>query len=272
METLKIIVMALVQGITEFLPVSSSGHLAIIGHLLNIGKSTAILSVALHAGSLLSILAFYYKRLVSLCMPGSYRILALAALATIPAAIAGSAVKYFDFLDILFSNLFFPGFGLILTSAIIFFGIRERPVSHGLDKMTARTAWLTGLAQAVSLIPGVSRSGSTIAAALRLGIKREDAAFFSFLMAIPAIAGVSFFEILNYFLAKPVPDPDSPVATLSELQIAAGIAVSAITGYFALRILENTLKKGRMNMLAAYCLAMGIFAIALKIVSMTFKI
>ncbi len=261
--------MAVVQGLTEFLPVSSSGHLAIVGHLLGIGESTAILSIALHAGSLLSILAFYYKRLILLCMPGSYRILALAALATIPAAIIGSAVKYFDFLDSLFSNLLFPGFGLILTAAIIFFGIRERPQTYGLDKMTTRTAWLTGLAQAVSLVPGISRSGSTIAAALRLGIKRKDAAFFSFIMAIPAIAGVSFFEILKYFLSNPAPDLDSPVATLNELQIAAGIAVSAITGYFALRLLENTLKKGRMNILAAYCLAMGIFAIALKIVSMT---
>ena len=266
MDILKILVLSVIQGITEFLPISSSGHLAIASKVLGIHNDTVLLAVVLHGGSLVSIMAVYYHEIMSLFAQKKRHLIPLIILATIPVGISGMLLHYFKVTESLFANLLFSGFGLILTGIILLLGMKEEHNPTALEDMTFKDALIIGLMQCIALLPGVSRSGTTIATALRRNIKRADAATFSFLIAIPAIAGASVVKTGSYLYN--VLKNGAPTITLSPFELLLGFTVSAVVGYFALRILISTVKKGQFYGYAYYCICLGTIIITWQTLTM----
>jgi len=234
MTTLQVIILAIVQGLTEFLPISSSGHLVLVPHLFGWVDQGLAFDVAVHFGSLIAVLLFFRRDIVGLLRGGvqvlggnlssvESRLALGIALATAPVALAGLV-----FVDWIEANLRSPfiivftlsGYGVLMIIADRF-GKRQRDITG----MRVRDAVLIGFAQALALVPGTSRSGITITAARFMGFERQDAARFSFLLAVPAIllaTGYSLLGLLN---------GDTAVAWG---QLATGVIVSAVVAYLSI--------------------------------------
>jgi undecaprenyl-diphosphatase len=244
--------LAVLQGVAEFLPISSSGHLVIAGRFLGAGdQGSVLLETVLHLGTLAAVLAVYRRDVLSLvsgCIRAdreSLRLLGLLALASVPAALVGMLMgilveSVFD--EVLLVSLLLAANGIILIIA----GTRRT----GSSGVSVRSGLAAGLAQAVAVLPGISRSGSTISALVSTGVSPAEAARFSFLMSIPAVAGAALLEL-----------PDAPVLARGELPIlAVGFAVSAVIGFASLKLLLGVLGNGRFWVFGIYCLAAGITA------------
>lgn len=250
--------LSVLQGLTEFLPVSSSGHLVVGGALLRAGdEGGLLLEVTLHLGTLCAVLFFYRSDITALvrgCIAGEkpqLALLGLLALASVPAGILG--VMAGEEMEGLFGSpgtvallLVLNGM-ILLSSRVIPQGTGARPGPWG--------ALLAGMAQAAAIMPGISRSGATITALTASGVSRVDAARFSFLMSIPAIAGAG---ALHCTRLQTLPTADLPV-------LAAGFAISALSGLAALRLLVGMLRDGRFWLFGVYCIvAGGVSAIVLN--------
>jgi undecaprenyl-diphosphatase len=247
------VILGIVQGIAEFLPISSSGHLVIADALLKeyAGTSTpeesATMGIALHFGTLMSILVVYRKDLVSLL--SNYRLMFLIVCATIPVGLVGVFFK--DYVDAAFGSPILAGAALLLTAAFLMAGRALKKSDDELSAMTRRTAMVIGIFQAIAIIPGVSRSGSTIAAGMACGLNREHATRFSFLIAIPAIGGASVMELKDFVTGE---------ATFhgSPRPLILGTVVSFVVGVFALRWLIKMVVADRLHFFAAYCVIAGL--------------
>lgn len=257
MTNLQVIILAVVQGLTEFLPISSSGHLVLVPYFFDWQDQGLAFDVAVHFGSLLAVILFFRKDIAGL-IRGGFQVLggnvrtiesrlALGiALGTVPAALAGLlAVDWIE------ANLRSPvvivatlsGYGVLMIFADGF-GRREREITG----MRIRDAFLIGVAQALALVPGTSRSGVTITAARLLGFERQDAARFSFLLAVPVIllaTGYSFIGLLQQ---------EAPVAWL---QLAVGVAVSAIVAYLSIEFFMRFVSRIGLLPFAIYRLALA---------------
>ncbi len=245
-----IILLGVIQGITEFLPVSSSGHLVIAQRLFGIESPGAGLEIALHFGTLVAILAFYREELTRLLAPifrpgiflksESAKRIGLLIVASIPAGVVG--ILFERYITSLFDTPRFAAGMLLVTAAILGATalVRRRDTQINLPR-----AVVIGLAQALAIVPGISRSGSTIGFGRLLGIDAEDAARFSFILAIPAIAGATLLEILKHH-------------TDLEFIFIIGTAAAALVGYVALTLLIGTLKAGKLWAFAPYCAVVGI--------------
>jgi undecaprenyl-diphosphatase len=252
-QTIYVALLAVLQGVAEFLPISSSGHLVIGKSLLGqfwpeVTSDTGgiQLEVALHVGTLGSILVVFWKDLWSLCR--DWRLCLLVVIASIPAGLIGLTFK--GQLEALFQTPLVAGCGLLVTAAFLLIGQRwttERYTEHDLP---FRAAFAVGCFQAVAILPGISRSGSTIAGGLLMGMQRTSAATFSFLMAVVAIGGAALLEAKDLVLGG---EPLAyPAGTL-----ALGIAISFVVGIVALKVLMRVLKGRRLHWFAWYCLAVG---------------
>ncbi len=248
------ILIAVIQGITEFLPVSSSGHILIFQKLLH-SEPSVVFSIVLHAGSLLAIVAVYFRELFALLKQNRALVPKLFA-GTLPIAVAGLALHLLRLDEILFENLAVAGAGLLVTSFLLSYGMKKTSQKIRLEKLSFADAVRIGLFQALALVPGISRSGSTISCALSRGVKREDAATFSFLLAVPAIFGASLMAVWDLLYLK-----TAQIGQNSILSLAVGFAVSAIVGYVALNTLLRSLRKGNLRIYAFYCLAIGIIVL-----------
>lgn len=250
-ELLKLMSLAVVQGITEFLPVSSSGHLVLAEHFLKVPPSGVLLEVTLHAGTLISILVFYRKRILQLggelfSGEGEGRRYAGAVLlGSIPAAaayaLAGKRIE----------AVFGDPRGvaaLLCVTGIILLTLLRRPTRT--TELNVGRGFVVGLAQAVALLPGISRSGATITTARHLGISPEKAAEFSLLLSVPALAGATLIKGLQAW--------KTGLAGYTMPQLGLGMAVSAIVGYVAIVCLVKTLTAGKFWMFGLYCLAVGL--------------
>ena len=253
LEYIHAVILGIVQGIAEFLPISSSGHLVIADALLKeyAGTSTpeesATMGIALHFGTLMSILVVYRKDLVSLL--SNYRLMFLIVCATIPVGLVGVFFK--DYVDAAFGSPILTGAALLLTAAFLMAGRALKKSDDELSAMTRRTAMVIGIFQAIAIIPGVSRSGSTIAAGMACGLNREHATRFSFLIAIPAIGGASVMELKDFVTGE---------ATFhgSPRPLILGTVVSFVVGVFALRWLIKMVVADRLHFFAAYCVIAGL--------------
>ena len=239
------------QGATEFLPVSSSGHLVVGQTLLGLEIPGVQFEVALHLATLISVLVMYRSRLIELLYGAvrrdgdAWRYIGLLAAATIPAGIVG--VFFRDPIEGLFESPFVPATAFFVTGAILW-STRRVLGREDWKKPGWRVALLIGLAQAFALVPGISRSGTTVAMALWLGMAAEEAAAFSFLMAIPAIGGAALIQI---------PELTSQGLTLSGTALAAGSIVAAITGIMAIKAFVVLLERKTFHRFAIYCWALG---------------
>lgn len=248
------VVLGLVQGLTEFLPVSSSGHLVLVEALTGVRMPGIFVEVSLHVATLGSVLIVYGARLWRIVVgalrgrPGELRMAWLLMLATIPAAVLGylfnQALEEF-FHSLVYVGVFFLVTGLILWSTRSRTGERATPTAGG--------ATAIGFAQAVAMLPGISRSGSTVSAALWLGLTPVMAAEFSFLMAVPVIAGAALLEGRHATVS---------LEHVGTVPFIVGLLVAFASGIFAIRFLVALLKRGRFYTFAPYCWVLGVFTIA----------
>lgn len=255
----KVLVLAVVQGIGEFLPISSSGHVVVVAALLKQSKDAidvADLNIVLHLGTLLSILVFYWRRILNLLFEDR-RVILWIVLGTIPAVVVGLPLKRYG--GWILSDPLLAGCMLPVTGAVLLWASRHSQGKIDYRDMTWRDALLIGCAQAAAILPGVSRSGSTISAALGLGFKRESAATFSFLLAIAAIAGAGVLEARDVLKAIGE-ETYQPSATPLHMLIGAGVAF--VVGLASLWVLVRLLERGRLTIFAWYCIALGVVVIA----------
>jgi undecaprenyl-diphosphatase len=269
-EIIQAIVLGIVQGLTEFIPVSSSGHLVIVPWLLRWEDPSLLFDTVLHWGTLLAIVAVFWRDLwlifvATLRSMGS-RTLAdpnarlgwYIVVGSIPAVILGLSFK--DFFETLFGNPLAAGYFLLVTAGILA-GSEQlaRRYTQAGDLTTLRwgQAMIIGLAQAIALAPGISRSGSTIAAGLSVGLRREEAARFSFLLGTPAFFGAALLQLTDTLAV----DPTEVTAHLPALLV--GMFVSALVGYLAIRGLLAYLRRRSLYLFAGYCLVVGLLVIVL---------
>lgn len=253
---LPILILAIVQGITEFLPISSDGHLILTKEFLTatgqpLGKTQIpgqflMVEIILHIGTLLSILVVYRKEVWEL-LTTNRRMIPLLILGTIPAAVLGLALK--KLAGGVLENPYLTGVMLFLTGTLVIWGARSRPGERKLSDVTWQDALWIGTCQAFAVLPGLSRSGTTITAGLALGLNRQTAADFSFLLALPALTGAAVLELKDLSEAKEQP---IPLAIL-----ALGAFCSFIVGIFALRWLIAWLRSGRFEWFGIWCYFAG---------------
>ncbi|MBT4867675.1 MAG: undecaprenyl-diphosphate phosphatase [Planctomycetaceae bacterium] len=249
-EYINAIILGALQGVAEFLPISSSGHLVIFGKLLGQTENFQM-TVALHVGTLFSILVVYRNELKILL---TKRPLCQAiVLATVPLVAIGLCLSMSkpikSMLDALFSNVLLAGCGLLVTAVVLVVGQRLERNRRTLDEITTWHAIIVGLFQAMALVPGVSRSGSTIAGGLVGGLRREAATTFSFFIAIPAIAGGGVLA------AKEIWEGNGGGSSVGVLLV--GASVSFVVGLFALRWLIRLVSQQRLHWFAWYCAVVG---------------
>ncbi len=254
--------LGLIQGLTEFLPVSSSGHLVIGQHLLKLAEPSLLVDVVLHVGTLVPVLWLYRRDLWEMVLSlrhlpatgkrwaddGALRLVIGVVIGTIPTALAGVLLK--STFERLFSSTLAVGIALLCTGGILMLTRIRREIPDGVEPfhtLTPLRAVIVGCAQAAAITPGISRSGSTIAAGLLLGVEREMAARLSFVMSIPAILGAVALSLRKAQLAS------GQVGLL-----VVGALAAAISGYLALRWVVHVVKKGEMHWFSYYLWPAGI--------------
>jgi undecaprenyl-diphosphatase len=258
-------ILGIVQGLTEFLPISSSGHLVIVQHLFGITADNIAFEIVVHAGTLLSVVAVYYadlwQMIVSFCSgifrlrkaqpfrnDSYFRLSVFVIVATMPAVIFGLTLD--DFFEQIFHNVFLVGITLTITGLIL---LSTRRVKTEGRQLTLGKSVLIGCAQAVAILPGISRSGSTISGGLWCGLERVDATRFSFLLAVPAIMGALILHL------KDVAGAALTSGDAGFLLI--GFLTSFVVGYIAIRFLLKVVQSGKFSWFGYYCLLLGVLVI-----------
>lgn len=267
--------LGLVQGVAEFLPISSSGHLAIFQtffHMENVEETQMLFDVLLHLGTLVSVCIVYRKDIADVVkelwamLLGLFgkkteqhiptrRLILLVILSTIPLL----AVALVDgFVEALYSSTLFIGIALICTGTLLYISDKLPSGKKTEKNATVGDALLVGLMQAVAVLPGISRSGSTITAGLSRGFDRKYAVRYSFLLSIPAIVGANILKIGDAL--------ESGFDTSLLLPYLVGMAVAAVSGYFAIRLVKLLMDKGKFGRFAYYCWAVGLITVLLTVI------
>lgn len=262
MSLLEAIALGAVQGLTEFIPISSSGHLVIVPELAGWGEPGLAFDVLLHAASLLALFVYFSGDLLDLGRGvaggnrGSRKLALLLFVGTIPAAAAG--LLFSDYFEETFHDASSAALQLLITAVILvaaeqMLRVHERKTAEKgdrlrtMDDMNVADAGLIGVAQAISIFPGISRSGATIGAGLGLAIGRSDAARFAFLLAIPSLVGATILEV-----------PDVAWSTVGAGPAIAGFSSSLVTSYAAIWGLIRYLRTNTLYPFAAYCVVAGL--------------
>lgn len=247
------IFLGLVQGLTEFIPVSSSGHLLLAEKLLNLQVGGLFFDVMLHAGTLLALVVYFWKDLIILAVAmftsKQDRLWRHVLVATIPAVVLGFLLQ--GFAENQLRSIYIVIFNLAFVGAIMIW-VDKLAGKKNLSQITTSNALLVGLAQALSLIPGVSRSGITMVAGVAQGFSRETAAHFAFLMAIP----VTFGAVIKLLADGGVADVTTSISVL-----VTGIVFSAVSGYLAIRWLLAFLSKHGLKVFGYYRIALAVIVL-----------
>ncbi|WP_300985759.1 undecaprenyl-diphosphate phosphatase [Flavonifractor sp. An112] len=276
MSYLMAILMGIIQGVAEFLPISSSGHLALFQQFFgmeNVEEKYMMFTVMLHFGTLLSVLVVYWKDVAEMIRefflgiaalagkdtgtppPPARRMVMLIIIATLPLFIM---VLLQDAVNALFASSIMVSIALLATGFILFFSDR---LAHGrktAKNATVVDALIVGCGQALAVIPGLSRSGTTISVGMLRGFDRAFAVRFSFLMSMPAIVGANILELKDA--------AESGFVTSELPMYLVGVAVAAVVGYFAIRLVKSLSDKGKFGKFAYYCWAVGLGSLIAGIV------
>jgi undecaprenyl-diphosphatase len=256
---IKAVTLGILQGLTEFLPVSSSGHLVLAQDLLGMDAPGITFEVVLHVGTLLAVLAVYGRDLVGITRGvlgwdttfrtrESRRLALWIILGSVPAALVGIGLK--SHIEVLFNSVLAVGMALIMTGFILWASGGKTKGNRQVASLGPLGAVWIGLAQAAAILPGISRSGATVSAGFHLGLKPPEAARFSFLLSVPAVAGAALVDAL-----------DAPWDGFSASFLLAGALSASLTGYAAIRVLLWVLARGRLRAFSYYCFALGLLAI-----------
>jgi len=266
MSWLQVVVLSVVQGLTEFLPVSSSGHLRIVSELFWGEDAGASFTAVIQLGTELAVLVYFAKdiwRILTGWFAGltdkskrgaDYRMGWMVIVGTIPVALAGVLLK--DLIRDNFRNLWITATVLILFSFVFILAERKGKKTRGFDGLTMKDAIVMGLWQCLALIPGVSRSGGTISGGLLLDLDREVATRFSFLLAIPAVLASGLFSLPDAF------DPQAGQAA-SGLQLLVGSGIGFVVGYISIAWLLKFVSNHSFAWFAAYRIPLGLIVMAL---------
>lgn len=281
MTLFEAILMGIIQGLTEFLPVSSSGHLAIGSALFNLKTEGGVLfEVVLHLGTLIAIFIAFWSE-IWILIKGGLRILKnlwdylgylllnrgnekkvvpkiiedehqrfvmLIIVATIPTVIVALVLE--KLILHAFTSLIFPAVGLLITATLLLLTTKMKPGSLDEQDVSFKKAMFVGLVQGFATFPGVSRSGSTIVAGLFTGMSKEFIVKFSFIMSIPAILGATLLQLLRFESAEPMGE--------IIINYGAGMIASALVGYVCIKLLLDIVRKGKIHYFAYYCYTIGI--------------
>ncbi len=267
MEIYKAVILGIIQGLTEFLPISSSGHLVLFQQLFGLNEPDLFFDISLHIGTLFAVLIVFRNEIIQLLMwifnflrgkytfmqakkSDDFNFIIMLLCGSVPTAIIGLMIN--KYADIFYSSILLVGFMLIITGIIL---QRTKNIKAGVtddkSKRTLKNAFIIGTIQGFAVIPGISRSGSTIATALFLGMSKKFAARYSFLLSVIAIVGAEFLTILK----------STGNHSFTEPYILYGITASFISGYIALKLLITMLDKGKFYLFAPYCFIVGVIAI-----------
>jgi len=261
MNLIETIILGIVQGLTEFLPISSSGHLVIFQKLLGIYANNIAFEVFVHFGTLLSVLVIYYRDITqmisSFCQAifhknrigrfqqdANLRWAIYIIVGTLPAVIVG--LLFNTFIEQIFHSTRLVGIALIVTALVLFL---TRFLSIENKNLSVPKSLLIGFAQMIAILPGISRSGFTISAGLFSGINRNEAARFSFLLALPAILGATLLKLKDLLTLG--------LQGLTWLNLIVGLLIAFLVGYLAIRFLLRIIQSGKFSWFAPYCLVLG---------------
>ena len=275
MTWIEAILLGVVQGLTEFLPVSSSGHLVLFQHWLGWTEPELLFDISLHVGTLIAVVVVFSRDLAALVktlfqLPdlmhsaGGFRqllavntearLMAMIIVGSVPTAILG--LLFAHVAEQLFASVTTVGITLLITGTFLWFTRRQKGPGLVVTGMGWRHGLLIGLVQGLAIIPGISRSGSTIAAALYLGIDRQTAFRFSFLLSLPAIVGAFVLGL----------DGEAFTGSMPVGLILAGSLAAAVVGYIALKILLHMVISGWLYRFAPYCWIVGAVALIVSII------
>ncbi|PLT31263.1 undecaprenyl-diphosphate phosphatase [Peribacillus deserti] len=240
-------ILGLIQGLTEFLPISSTGHLYLGRHLFGLEEAGLLLDTLMHVGTLLAVFVFYRQEFLKILRNPFGKLTWLLVLGTIPAVIVGLA--FGDFFDEISKTGVTIGWEFLITGLFLWFAESIKKGRKKMDNITYGDALFIGVFQAFAIFPAISRSGFTMVAALIRGLDRETAAYFSFLMSTPAIAGAIVLQSLDLVQGKA---ENIPMDSL-----IIGILASAIFGYIAVKWMINYLKNHSLKVFAVYVWILG---------------
>ncbi len=258
MDWIQALIFGLVQGLTEFLPVSSDGHLEILKHFFGISGDNFVFTVAVHGATVLSIILVFWQEIIQLFkgvlkfemnVETDYSLKLIVSM--IPVAIVGFTMK--DKVEGLFTgDMVFTGSMLVLTAIFL---TASHFTPRGTKPITYWGAFLMGIAQALAVLPGLSRSGSTISTGLMIGHKKEELTKFSFLMVIVPVLGGTFVEMLSL---------DKATGNVTLVPLAIAFVTAFVTGYFACKWMVNIVRRGKLYWFAIYCSLLGASLILLS--------
>ncbi len=257
MSLLESIFSGILQGITEFLPVSSSGHLVLLHDIFGIKESTLCFDILLHLATLLAVIIYFSGDIADLFRKRDYKLIGFLITGTIPAVFAGFFLE--DFFDSFFSKPSRVGYMFFITAAFLIsaeFSLRVNRKT-GSEKIDFLRSILIGFAQALALIPGISRSGTTISTSLLCGIPKKEAFNFSFLLSIPVILGAAIYKMLTA-------DPNT-FLNGNWLIYFAGMLTAFLSGMICLKLLWWFVKTSRLYIFAVYCIFLGTISLFFKL-------
>lgn len=269
MEYVYAVFMGLLQGVTEFLPVSSSGHLSLFQNFFGGKAPDNLFNVLLHFATLLAVCVVYRRDIAQMIVeffrgvaalfsktgskedvPPARRLVLMVILGTLPLFLV---LPFKDYVEALGSSTLFIGCALLVTGLLLFASDRFARGRKTEKTMTVADALLVGCGQALAVVPGLSRSGTTISAGLARGLDRPFAVRYSFLLSLPAVLGATLLEVLD------VAQAGVDAALIPQYLI--GMAVAAVAGYFAIGLVNHLAKKGRFGGFAYYCWAVGVITL-----------
>lgn len=274
LDIISAIILGAVQGLSEFLPISSSGHLALLPHILGVETGLAFDTV-LHLGTLLAIFSFFWKDIINLIKGFLLSLIDLTEgfdtfkkglkevpekrfswliiIGSIPTALIGILLK--DAIENIFRGTIFIGIFLIITGLILYYSERHSSGNITESDMSFKQSIIIGICQGLAVLPGISRSGATIASGLCLGLEREYSARYSFLLSIPAVLGAGLIQI------KDITTIDASLTVL-----LAGFVSSVIFGYLAIKLLMKMIKGWSLDIFAYYCWIVGALTLILSLI------
>ena len=251
MDWIQALILGIVQGLTEFLPVSSSGHLVLAQHILGVDEAGVLLEVILHMGTLAAILVYFYDDLKQLLLEfikgekDAKNSVLFLIIATLPAVCVGLVLQ--DTIESTFTiaivKWMFMITGLVVGGTYFFKNQPKR-------EMVLMIAFCIGLAQTFALLPGISRSGITISVALIMGIQHQKAAKFAFFMAIPVLLGAGLLQVISF----------EPQINFSTTPLIVGFISSAVTGYLVISWLLDVISRGKFYLFSLYCFVVSFLA------------
>ena len=274
------IILGVVQGVAEFLPISSSGHLSLLQYFFGMENNDNLFNILLHFATLIAVCVAYRRDIGEMILeffraigdmvrgrttkgnpPEARRMILLIILGTLPLFLV---VLVKDRVEALGNNPTFVSCALLVTGFMLFFSDRMAKGHQTVLTATVKDVLLVGVAQAIATVPGISRSGSTISAGMALGFDRKFAVRYSFLMSLPAVLGATLLEVVDVASAQTVISPE--VVPM----YAVGMVLAGVVGFFSIKLVNLLASKGKFGAFAYYCWAVGLLALIGSLVGFTF--